>query len=805
MNKRQVNIILIVLAVVFGFASFYIYKANKAVGVVSKFNDKVLNLMLLDNELSFSLENNVFHLNYDDVNKNLRNFDQNLSQLDELNRVIQILHQEKNAKFIKNIQDSFAKKQRLIDRSNFASSSMASYILSGEHEIDSDKKLEPLDPIFHAIRSSAIISNEALDITKEQMERFKTTYKNDAKATSILEKASYALGFAKSLSNIAKESADIKLGEILRNFRKESLRSYMSMVRNIMIMQGLCFVCFVLFCALTFYQARIVIKQLKQIKLLKATVDTAHSSVVFCDNSNKILYVNKTFEVKTGYKLSEVVGKDPKILKSYMHPDSFYAEIKNAIMNKSSWESDELISKTKSGNLLYEKVRFAPFFFEEKLEGYMAVKLDRTKEIGMLNELKQKNEQIKIQSSIDKLTGFGNYFALTEILEAKKDGILICISIKNYKMLRFFYQTKVINAMLKAVANTLKLCVDTYSVNAELFRFQDNAFYIWYQGDDIVRDIGFIKEYFNFNRINIEIDGKFENLPGIKITLGVSLPNDTPQTDRLVQSILANQQATDSGNEIYYYLENDAIEMRYYKNQLITQLIEYALENDTVIVECQGIFNVHEDEKEAKFYEVLVRIVDQNGKIRYPGEFLEIAMKTQLYLQITKKVIALAFDLVKKYPDYTFSINLSSSDLTDPGVREILDEKLESCPDPSRVCFEMLESEELSDYGMANEFIKRAKKYGCKISIDDFGSGYSNYYRILELDIDNIKIDGSIIKKLPTDENARVLVETIVSFARRQGYKIVAEFVSNEEILEYIKKFGISYAQGFLLGKPHQM
>ncbi|MDU2359550.1 MAG: sensor domain-containing phosphodiesterase, partial [Campylobacter concisus] len=81
----------------------------------------------------------------------------------------------------------------------------------------------------------------------------------------------------------------------------------------------------------------------------------------------------------------------------------------------------------------------------------------------------------------------------TEMIEAKKDGILISISIKNYKMLRFFYQNKVIEAMLKAVANTLKLCVDTYSINAELFRFQDDAFYIWYQGDDIVRDIGFIK------------------------------------------------------------------------------------------------------------------------------------------------------------------------------------------------------------------------------------------------------------------------------------------------------------------------
>nr|WP_223232112.1 GGDEF domain-containing phosphodiesterase [Campylobacter concisus] len=577
------------------------------------------------------------------------------------------------------------------------------------------------------------------------------------------------------------------------------------MLRNVVIAQFLCLISFTFIYILFFYQSKAIKRHLKKIKLLEDTIDTAYSSVIFCDTNNKFLYVNKTFEAKTGYKMRDLIGRTPSILKSNMHPESFYAEIKNAIKNNISWESEELISRTRNGNLIYEKVRFAPFFFEGKLEGYMAIKLDRTKEFNMLAELTQKNEQIKIQSSIDKLTGFGNYFALTEMIEAKKDGIVISISIKNYKMLRFFYQTKVIDAMLKAVANTLKLCVDTYSINAELFRFQDDAFYIWYQGDDIVRDIGFIKEYFNFSRMNIEIDGKFENLPGIKITLGVSLSNDTPQTNRLMQSILANQQASDSGNEIYYYLENDAIEMRYYKNKLITELIEYALENDKVIVECQGIFNVHENETEAKYYEVLVRIVDQNGKIRYPGEFLEIAMKTQFYLQITKKVIALAFDLVKKYPDYTFSINLSSSDLTDPGVREILDEKLESCPDPSRVCFEMLESEELSDYAMANEFIKRAKKYGCKISIDDFGSGYSNYYRILELDIDNIKIDGSIIKKLPTDENARVLVETIVSFARRQGYKIVAEFVSNEEILEYIKKFGISYAQGFLLGKPHQM
>ena len=372
-------------------------------------------------------------------------------------------------------------------------------------------------------------------------------------------------------------------------------------------------------------------------------------------------------------------------------------------------------------------------------------------------------------------------------------------------MLRFFYQNKVIDAMLKAVADTLKLCVDASNIKAKLYRFQDDAFYIWYEGDDIVRDIEYIKEYFSSNRINVVVDGKFENLPGAKMVVGVSLPNDTPQTNRLMQSVLANQLAIDNGNNIYYYMENDAIEMKYHKNQLVVQLIEDALENDRVIVEAQGIFNVEENEVEAKYYEVLVRIIDQNGKIHYPGEFLDIAMKTQLYPQITKKVISHAFDLAKKHPEYMFSINLSNTDIADASMRELIENKLNECKDPSKICFEMLESEELSDYVVVNSFIKRIKGYGCKISIDDFGSGYSNYYRILELDIDVIKIDGSIIKKLPFDENARVLVETIVSFAKKQNYKIVAEFVSSEEILNQIKNFGIPYAQGFLLGKPHRL
>ena len=268
--------------------------------------------------------------------------------------------------------------------------------------------------------------------------------------------------------------------------------------------------------------------------------------------------------------------------------------------------------------------------------------------------------------------------------------------------------------------------------------------------------------------------------------------------------MLAYHQAKESGDMVAYYKENFYIEEQYHKNQIISKMIEYALYNDTIIVECQGIFDVSNPNTipHVHYYEILVRLIDETGKIRYPGEFLEIAKKISLYNDITKKVIEHTFRLVERFPETSFSVNLSSSDIENEGIREFLEQKLNTCSYPEHIYFEMLESEGMKDYQLVNKFIDKMRSYKCKISIDDFGSGYSNYYRVLELDIDTIKIDGSLVKKLPTDKNARDLVNTIVEFANHQNYNIVAEFVSTEEILAEVRKFGIKYAQGFLLGKP---
>ncbi|MCR4942716.1 MAG: EAL domain-containing protein [Campylobacter sp.] len=757
------------------------------------------------------MRNGVRYINYDKLNNAIRNFDANYTKLNEISGFKDIYLIYDDIKLIENLKKLFIKKTELVDTYIYLNASTLSFLLDCESLAKQDKDLKEYESLFLRMRSinfDSITPITALEDDVYIMMNKAYVLKDEirAKHVSLLGRANFIVSALKILKEVSDKNINLNIATYLKQLSDNYAKNYDDIILTLqtyIIGAILSFLVLFGIIIFMFYKQ----KMLDKLNFMqKLAIDSNYDSILLTDKNNKIVYVNKTFEETNGYTLNEIIGKNPNILKSHLHKDSYYEELKQSIKKCLPWNSDEIVSRAKDGKFIHEKLKILPFSYDGEHEGFIGLKMDKTHETEIIRELESKNEQLKAQSSIDKLTGFGNYFSMNEILENDQDGIVISLGIKNYNNLRFFYQTKIINAMILAFANTLKLCVETSEINARLFRFQDDDFYLWYNGDNAIRDIGYIQDYFGFNEIEVEVDGERETLPGIRLVVGISLNTDTAQTNRLMQAMLANQQARQLNNDIYEYKENDEIELRYQKNQVVTQLIEYALENDTVIVECQGLFDIKKlqngETPKANYYEVLVRIIDQNGKIHYPGEFLEIAQQTQLYTQITKKIIEHGFKLVERYPEYTFSINLSGIDMVDSSVREFLEEKLTACTDPTRVCFEILESEEIGDYDVINSFIKHIKEYGSKISIDDFGSGYSNYYRILELDIDTIKIDGSIIKKLPFDKNAQYLVETIVNFASKQNYKTVAEFVSNEEILEKVKEFNITYAQGFLLGKP---
>ena len=147
------------------------------------------------------------------------------------------------------------------------------------------------------------------------------------------------------------------------------------------------------------------------------------------------------------------------------------------------------------------------------------------------------------------------------------------------------------------------------------------------------------------------------------------------------------------------------------------------------------------------------------------------------------------------------SINLSAYDVNSKGIQESIFNNLENSPNGNFI-FELLEDECFRDIKMLNEFIYKVKKYNVKIAIDDFGTGYSNFMEIAKIAPDFIKIDGSIVKNIDSDDISRKVLNNIVFLGNQLESELVAEFVENENIQIILEELGVDFSQGYYFTKP---
>ena len=176
--------------------------------------------------------------------------------------------------------------------------------------------------------------------------------------------------------------------------------------------------------------------------------------------------------------------------------------------------------------------------------------------------------------------------------------------------------------------------------------------------------------------------------------------------------------------------------------------------------------------------------MDEEGKIVAPFFFLDVAKKAKLYRQLAKVMIEKSF---RRFAENTleFSINLTVEDIFDEELAQFLKEKIGEYGVADRLVLEVVESEEIENFVAIKRFFDEMKAMGCKIAIDDFGTGYSNFAYLAQLQVDYIKLDGSLIKNIATDPNARLIAQTI-----------------HREIMEVLAQIGVHYAQGYHVGKP---
>ena len=183
----------------------------------------------------------------------------------------------------------------------------------------------------------------------------------------------------------------------------------------------------------------------------------------------------------------------------------------------------------------------------------------------------------------------------------------------------------------------------------------------------------------------------------------------------------------------------------------------------------------------------------------YP--YLNSAKRIKLYPQMMEIMIKKCFKNIC-HKDIEFTINLCYEDIANESFKEFIYSHIKECNDSKNIVFEILESDFIEDFSIVEEFAKVVRSYGCKIAIDDFGSGYSNMENILKLKPEIIKIDGSLIKDINTSNQSKTIVKNIINMAKDLGSLTVAEFVHNKEVFESVQELGVDFLQGFYLGKP---
>ncbi|MEE8234072.1 MAG: EAL domain-containing protein, partial [Gammaproteobacteria bacterium] len=296
---------------------------------------------------------------------------------------------------------------------------------------------------------------------------------------------------------------------------------------------------------------------------------------------------------------------------------------------------------------------------------------------------------------------------------------------------------------------------------------------------------------------------------GVSIGL-VAITTETPNvTELLKQADAACYMAKDRGrNRIHvYHLEDTDLAKRHGEMQWVTRIYQ-ALEENRFCLYVQPIVSLGKQQEGHTHYELLLRMVDEQGKHIPPGAFLPAAERYNLINLIDRWVITSAFQTLKDHSDFNnhnsfFSINLSGQSLADLGMLDFIVDQLQVHEiRPEQVCFEITETAAIANLSMAIGFISTLRELGCRFALDDFGSGLSSFGYLKNLKVDYLKIDGMFVKDMVDDPIDHAMVKSINEIGHIMGIKTIAEFVENDEIKGMLREIGVDYAQGYGVSMP---
>lgn len=417
-----------------------------------------------------------------------------------------------------------------------------------------------------------------------------------------------------------------------------------------------------------------------------------------------------------------------------------------------------------------------------------------------ITEERAQKVQLAWEATHDVLTGTPNRteFAnrLNEHISTGRAGVLLFIDLDHFKRINENYGHSVGDLFLKHISSTLQKKVGDSNL---LARFGGDEFLVLLKDWNLEQGSSFAEQLLlDIPAAKLLHAG---NLLHVSCSIG-GIYFDT-NTQLSAEMLVSHTDATmfeakrNGRNRLAIFAHAMPEMARLQVDQDWISRLTQALESKHIVPMFQPIQRLADDT--ISHYEALARM-SINGEYCEATEFIPHAERLGLVGEIDVLILREVLQTLLLNPELTIASNLSGYSMNNSHVQkrlfEIIERNVECAP---RLILEITESVAIEEIEDAKSFFKRAKALGCRFAIDDFGVGYSSLQTLSQLDVDYLKIDGSLLQNLHSENTA--LLKAVQGLADALQIPTVAEHVDTEQKLEVIKRIGINYAQGYLIGK----
>lgn len=520
--------------------------------------------------------------------------------------------------------------------------------------------------------------------------------------------------------------------------------------------------------------------------VLQAVLDQLAESVLITDAEGTILYVNAAFEALTGYGREEVLGKNPRILKSGRHPPEHYERFWKQLLAGRPYRG-YFINRRKDGTLYTEEKVVTPVRDAAGRALYLvATSRDVTEELAL-------RERLQELATLDPLTGLLNRRAFEEavertILEAGEPHALAYLDLDRFKEVNDALGHAAGDRVLRQVAKALNQALPA----GLLGRLGGDEFAAWFPARDPLEARARARALMEAVRVEIE---------GVSLVMEASLGlalypvHGTTYADLVRRADLAMYWAKARQLREPGVFTPD-LEGLTPQTLILEAEFHRALEENRATLFLQVLRTP--EEKRVRHAEVLFRL-RRGTTYENPLPWLDLSRRA-INEALDRFVVSKVRELQDRYPGLTLWVNVTPWSLADRGFLAFLERETAKGLDPKRVVLEVSEAVALSQLGRIAPGLWKLKALGFQLALDDFGTGQTSFAHLGRLPLDYLKLSPELLKTSEPWGNR--LLRHVVGMAREMGLKVVLEGVESQNHWELARALGVDLAQGFFLHKP---